>query len=220
MQYDTKDIPDMKALPKEIYDMFKHPKFLPQYQWTIIDVKTKARFLAFSRTRSSFFGLRSLEFTLCHLRANGVRGKIEVQADKGGEFFSGSTRKQKDWNGRLACYDAFIHDHGGAKWKQNIVERSHRTDDEEFYCPRGERMKDVSDFFLEAQFWIVYYNNRSRGGIGMDGLSPRQKLEKLGILNSENICNFPCLLLEDFFKPFETFFEVEEKSQNVLTHYL
>ena len=210
----------MKALPKEIYDMFKHPKFLPQYQWTIIDVKTKARFLAFSRTRSSFFGLRSLEFTLCHLRANGVRGKIEVQADKGGEFFSGSTRKQKDWNGRLACYDAFIHDHGGAKWKQNIVERSHRTDDEEFYCPRGERMKDVSDFFLEAQFWIVYYNNRSRGGIGMDGLSPRQKLEKLGILNSENICNFPCLLLEDFFKPFETFFEVEEKSQNVLTHYL
>ena len=32
-------------------------------------------------------------------------------------------------------------------------------------------------------------------------IDSKEKLEKLGVLNAEKICNFPCLILEDFFQP-------------------
>ena len=60
----------------------------------------------------------------------------------------------------------------------------------------------------------------------MNGLSPKQKLKQVGIVNADRICNFPCLILDDFFKPFQSFFDIkvnQEKllaeSQNVLTPY-
>jgi hypothetical protein len=147
--------------------------------------------------------------------------------DMGGEFYSGSKRKQEEWNEHFSIYNTYVYDTEGAKWKQNLVERSHRTDDEEFYCPRGDYINTITEFQLEAQFWIIYFNNRSHSGIGMNGLSPKQKLEKLGITNADKICNFPCLILDDFFKPFQSFFNINTsqesiatQSQNVLTPYL
>ncbi|MBW6442140.1 hypothetical protein K0B04_04555 [Patescibacteria group bacterium] len=227
LQYDTKEIADMHALPAHIYAKFKNGKKLPGYQWTIIDAKTKIRFLAWSHTRSSLFGVRFLEYVIYWLRSHGIDTKINIQMDMGFEFYSGSKRKQKKWNNHFSKLNAYVYDTEGAKWKQNLVERSHRTDDEEFYCPRGSMMNTKDEFFLEAQFWIIYYNSRSHSGIGMNGLSPKQKLEKLGIINADKICNFPCLILDDFFKPFQSFFNIEIsqeklplKSQNVLTPYL
>jgi putative transposase len=226
LQYDTKEILDKHALPLEIYDKFKNNRKLPIYQWTIIDAKTRTRFLAWSHTRSSLFGLRFLEYVVVWLRAHGIETKINIQMDMGCEFYSGSKRKQKKWNDYLSKYNVHVHDTEGVKWKQNLVERSHRTDDEEFYCPRAKFIETKDEFFLEAQFWIVYYNNRSHSGIAMDGLSPKQKLEKLGIVNADSICNFPCLILDDFFEPFQMFFNTNigrgkllTKSQNVLTPY-
>ena len=226
LQYDVKIIADKHSLPADIYEKFKNSKKLPKYQWTIIDAKTRTRFLAWSHTRSSFFGFKFLEYTICWLRAHGITTKINVQMDMGGEFYSGSKRKQKKWNNHFSKYNAYVYDTEGTKWKQNLVERSHRTDDEEFYCPRGSQINTITEFFLEAQFWIIYFNNRSHSGIGMNGLSPKQKLKKLGIINEEQICNFPCLILEDFFKQFQSFFNIEigqknlpAESQNVLTSY-
>jgi len=226
LQYDVKVIADKHALPTEIYEKFKNSKRLPKYQWTIIDAKTRTRFLAWSHERYSLFGLRFLEYTVCWLRSHGIDTKINVQVDMGGEFYSGSKRKQKKWNNHFSKYNVYVYDTEGAKWKQNLVERSHRTDDEEFYCPRGSRIHSITEFFLETQFWILYFNNRSHSGIGMNGLSPKQKLEKLGVINAEKICNFPCLILDDFFKQFQSFFNIEisqkilpTQSQNVLTPY-
>jgi hypothetical protein len=226
LQYDTKEIADKHSLPPEIYKKFKASGKFPKYQWTIIDAKTRTRFLAFSFEKCSLFGLRFLVFVICWLRSHGVEGKINTQVDMGVEFYSGSKKKQKIWNDCLAKYNACVYDTEGAKHKQNLVERSHRTDDEEFYCPRGEKINTMTEFFIEGQFWIIYFNNRSHGGIGMNGLSPKQKLEKLGIINADKICNFPCLILDDFFKPFQSFFEIETnrenlivQSQNVLTPY-
>jgi putative transposase len=226
LQYDVKVISDKHSLPIEIYEKFKDNPKLPVYQWTIIDAKTKTRFLAWSHSKNSFFGLKFLEYVISWLRAHGIRAKISIQVDMGAEFYSGSKRKQKEWNNCLNKYDAYVYDTEGAKWKQNLVERSHRTDDEEFYCPRGGFINTKDDFLLEAQFWIIYYNNRSHSGIGMNGLSPKQKLEKLGIINADKICNFPCLILDDFFYQFQSFFnikikdeEIMRKSQNVLTPY-
>ena len=226
LQYDVKVVADMHSLPLHIYEKFKNSKRFPKYQWTIIDAKTRTRFLAWSYTRSSFFGFKFLEYAICWLRSHGISTKTNIQVDMGGEFYSGSKRKQKKWNNELEKHNAFIYDTEGVKWKQNLVERSHRTDDEEFYCPRGSRINTITEFQIEAQFWIIYFNNRSHSGIGMNGLSPKQKLEKLGMINAEKICNFPCLILDDFFYPFQSFFNIEigqnllpTQSQNVLTPY-
>ena len=226
LHYDTKEVLDLKALPKDIYDKFKNNLDLPIYQWTIIDAKTKVRFLAWSYHRTSTFGFKFLEFAINWLRSHGVTVKIHVCMDMGVEFYSGSKTKQEQWNEELAKYNAYAYDTEGAKWKQNIVERSHRTDDEEFYCPRGSRINSKADFLLEAQFWIIYYNNRQHDGIGLDGLTPAEKLSQLGFYNAQGICNFPCLILEDFFQAFITFFDPanyvkkeEPISQNVLTPY-
>ena len=225
LQYDVKVLADKHALPKDIYDKFKYSKQLPKYQWTIMDVKTRTRFLAYSYEISSLFGLKFLEYTIHWIRSHGLHNRINIQVDMGGEFYSGSKRKQKDWNSRLSKLNAYVYDTEGAKWKQNIIERSHRTDDEEFLCPRGGFINTKSEFMTEGQFWILYFNTRSHTGIGMDGLSPLKKLEKCGVYNAKKIINFPCLILDDFFKPFLDFFdEVEnlfwKKSQNVLTYYL
>lgn len=226
LQYDTKEILDKHALPDDVYEKFKNNNKLPIYQWTIIDAKSRARFLAWSHTRSSFFGFKFLEYVICWLRAHGIDTKINVQMDRGTEFYSGSKRKQEKWNNYLDKYNVYVYDTEGSKWKQNLVERSHRIDDEEFYCPRGSLIHTKDSFFVESQFWIIYYNNRSHSGVKMDGLSPRQKLEKLGIVNADKICNFPSLIIDDFFTPFQAFFNTEKnetslitKSQNVLTPY-
>ena len=225
LQYDVKIIADKHALPPDIYEKFKNSKKYPKYQWTIIDAKTRTRFLAYSYTLSSFFGLSFLKYTLNWLRSHGITTKINAQVDMGGEFYSGSKRKQKIWNDELKIYDAYVYDTEGAKWKQNLVERSHRTDDEEFYCPRGNKINNKSEFMTEAQFWIIYYNTRNHTGVKMNGLSPLKKLEKIGVANAEKIINFPCIILDDFVKPFQTFFNVDmsercQKSHYVLTDYL
>ena len=227
LQYDTKTIADKHSLPQEIYWKFKNDKTLPKYQWTIIDAKTKIKFLAWSYSLNSFLGFKFLEFAIVWLRAHGIQAQINIQLDGGAEFCSGSKRKLKAWNELLSKYNVHLKDTEGAKWKQNLIEGTHRTDDEEFYCPRGEFIKSKSDFFIEAQTWIVYYNNRTNDGIGLGGLPPQKKLEELGIYQAKQICNFPCLILEDFFKPFQIFFNTDlsqrslcQKSQNVLTPYL
>lgn len=226
LQYDVKVIADKHALPADIYEKFKNNKRLPKYQWTVIDAKTRTRFLAWSHEKCSFFGFKFLEYTVCWLRSHGIETKINVQMDMGGEFYSGSKRKQKKWNDHFEKYNAYVYDTEGVKWKQNLVERSHKTDDEEFYCPRGEHINNKTEFFIEAQFWIIYFNNRSHSGIKMNGLSPKQRLEQAGIISADKICNFPCLILDDFFKQFQLFFNINmgqenlpAQSQNVLTPY-
>jgi len=129
-----------------------------------------------------------------------------------------------NWNEELAKYNLEVYDTQGIKRKQNLVERTHRMDDEEFYVPRGEFIKNKIDFLVEGQHWIIYQNHRSNSGLGLNGLSPQEKLEQLGVYNAEQICNFPCLILEDFYQPFQLFFEVPQlpdikTSQNVLTPY-
>lgn len=224
LQYDVKEIADQSALPQEIYQKFL--KKLPKYQWTITDAKTKTRFLGWSYSLSSFFGYQYLEMVILWLRAHNVKTKINVQFDGGREFCRGSKRKLSIWNENLSKYDVEVFQTDGSKWKQNIVERSHRTDDEEFYCPRGEFMNTKSDFIIEGQYWIQYFNNRPHDGIGLNGISPREKLEQLGFYNASKISNFPMIILDDFFKTLlnnakelEEMKEKFKKSQNVLTYY-
>jgi transposase len=220
LQYDTKTIADGHALPADIYRKFKDGKLgLPKYQWTIVDAKTRVRFLAWSNELSAFYGFKFLQIVILWLRAHGIQSNITAREDGGSEFFSGSKRKLGEWNAELTPMGAQAEHTGGTKWKNNLVERTHRTDDEEFYCPRGDRINSLTDFMSEAQNWIFYWNDRQHGGIGMHGMSPKEKLYSLGVYNAEAICRFPLLLLDKLFTPLmETC--PQERSQYVLTPYL
>jgi len=93
LQYDVKYILDKHSLPKEIYQLFKYYPWLPKFQWTVTDAKTKTRFLAWSYSLDSFFGFKFLELVICWLRAYNIRVRIQTQIDGGPEMCSGSKRK-------------------------------------------------------------------------------------------------------------------------------
>ena len=58
------------------------------------------------------------------------------------------------------------------------MERSHRTDDEEFYRLEKKGFKDLKDFMLKASEWIYYYNyDRSHDGLG--GKSTAEALQEI-----------------------------------------
>jgi len=224
LQYDTKEIADQHALPKDIYDIYISQDIpLPKYQWTIICVKTKVRFLAWSYTRSSMMGLTFFTMVISWLRMHGVTWHINALCDGGSEFFSASQRKLDATNELLDPYDASMSHTGGAKWKNNIVERSHRSDDEEFYCPMGEFFTSTNRFLVEAQNWITHFNTaRSHQGIGLNGMTPKTKLDSLGFYNSQRICEFPAFILDNISSSLIQLFNPHLTVQNphyVLTPY-
>lgn len=230
IHYDVKHITDKHALPKEIYDLFdKHPE-LPVYQWTIFDAKTRMRFLGYSHTISSFFGQRFLLTTILWLRAHGIYTHINVLFDGGAEFCSASERKLSAWQTFFSLYGVTVDQTRGDKVKQNNIERSHRSDDEEFYCPRGYYIKNKTDFLIEAQHWNIYWNSE-RTHSGIDDMTPCEKLTSLGYTNAQAIGNFPTFVLEDIHQELYKLPEVMKSlmkkssdngvrlSQNVLTYY-
>jgi len=226
LHYDVKHITDKHALPEDIYNLFdKHPD-LPIYQWTIFDAKTRMRFLGYSHTTSSFFGQRFLLTTILWLRAHGIYTHINVLFDGGAEFCSASERKLADWQTFFTPYGVTVDQTRGDKVKQNNIERSHRSDDEEFYCPRGYYIKTKTDFLIEAQRWNIYWNNE-RTHSGIDEMTPCEKLTSLGYTNGEAIGSFPAFVLEDIHQELlklpdvmeSLMRKVDKVSQNVLTYY-
>lgn len=231
LHMDTKHITDKHALPKEIYELFKHTPELPIYQWTVQDAKTRIRFLAYSHELSSFYGQRFLLLVVLWLRAHGIHTHLHTLFDGGAEFCSASKKKLEEWQVFFAPYGVTVEQTEGNKTRQNLIERSHRSDDEEFYCPRGMHMKTKATFLVEAQGWNLFWNNeRAHAGIG--GMTPTEKLSDLGYTNATAIGSFPTFILEDVHhelftipsfmeqqpKRFEVSFP-QEVSQNVLTHY-
>ena len=201
LHYDTKTIPDTKALPKEIYNKFKLNPELPVVEWNIIDVKSRFRFIAYSHERSSFFGLEFMIFVLQYIRANTINKdmKITIGTDNGAEFFSGSKRKKDEWNAHFKLLNAEIYSYNpGWDVRKNLIERSHKTDDEEFFVPRGEFIKNKKTFLKESVNYSHYFNcQRPHSGICMNNRTPLEVLRESGITALQAFTQFPTLLLED-----------------------
>jgi len=201
LHYDTKTIPDQKALPEDIYEKFKLNKNLPVIEWNIIDSKSRFRFIAYSHERTSEFGLHFLLLVLQFIRANtlfpGMR--IIIGTDNGVEFFSGSEKKQQEWNRMLDILNAEIYAYDpGWDVRKNLIERSHKTDDEEFFVPRGEFINDKKSFLQEASQYSHYFNSlRPHSGKNMQGKTPMEKLLSSGIYNARIFLSFPTMILED-----------------------
>ena len=201
LHYDTKTIPDKSALPKDIYDNFNDNKELPVIEWNIIDAATRTRFLAYSHNRSSDFGFHFLVTVIQFIRGtfpylNNM--KITVGMDNGAEFCMGSDKKLQEWNQLFKPLNTFLYAYNpGKDVRKNLIERSHLSDDQEFFVPRGRFIKNEKSFIEEARRYAFYWNdNRNHSGIGMNGLTPIQKLKSKGIYNAFKITTFPTLILE------------------------
>jgi hypothetical protein len=201
LHYDTKTLPDSHALPPSTYKQFHLNKELPIIEWNIIEVKTRLRFMAYSHARSSEFGLHFLLLIIQYIRAYTFASDrhITIGTDQGSEFFGGSDRKQAEWNRLLAVLNADIYSYEpGFDVRKNLIERSHRSDDEEFLIPRGEFLTSQKNFLIEAQGYADYWNcYRPHSGIGMNKLTPLEKLQQCGVEQAKKIATFPTMILED-----------------------
>ena len=198
IQTDLKEILDKKALPQEIYHHTQRYN-LPLYQWTAECVNTKIRFLCFSYEKSFTNGLCFYLMVIAWLRAHNIRAELVFTVDHGEEFGGKSRQKMTDLRKLLKPLGATIHqNHKGRSEENGYVERSHRTDDEEFYIPRLSTIKNNNQFFLEALNWTWYYNTkRGHTGVDMKEKTPYQKLQKQYCWINKSICAFPPLLLDN-----------------------
>jgi transposase-like protein len=199
LQTDVKEILDKGALGTRITTHLAR-QHLPRYQWTACDGRTRLRFLAYSHRITRTNGLAFTILCTMFLRALGYDGPVTFQTDWGQEFGG-------DNPDRVAALSRqFLHPLGaqlarypkGRKGYNGRVERSHRTDDEEFYRPYLLKINTVDEFLALAHKWIYFYNGlRPHFGYDMEERTPLAVLQSLGYSGPHLIAAFPPLLLDD-----------------------
>ncbi len=182
LQTDVKDIHDKQALGTNRTVHLRRQR-LPRYQWTACDARTRLRFLAYSHRLNRTNGIAFMVLVLMWLRAHDVQANITFQTDWGQEFGGDnptriaqlSTRYLLPLGGDLRRYPL------GRKGYNGRVERSHRTDDEEFYRPYLLHAKDSNHLLRLARHWVYFYNViRPHFGKGMNAKPPLDVLHNLG----------------------------------------
>jgi len=157
-QIDTKYIADQSALPLEAYAAIWRNK-LPKFQFTAIDVKSRLRFIAYASELSFKTGLAFLLLLTFWLRAFGIKSHLFFQTDNGSEFGGPSPSRKRSLM-QKAIFDplgvSLLNIPPRQKQFNTFVERSHRTDDEEFYTINLSRVTSRPAFLKMAQDWILY----------------------------------------------------------------
>jgi len=169
-----------KRVKSKLFNRAKNPgeliqidtKFLPRkkYQYTAIDVVSKWRFMeAYPRlTQAS-----SIDFVnklLIKARGKGIRIKL-VQTDNGHEFQSDFESHLKSLS--MGVQHTWIH----TPDQNGVVERSHRTDEEEFYQETEIDYTNLEDINTKLKIWLEHYNTK-RLHFSLNYLTPEEYLEK------------------------------------------
>lgn len=198
-QIDAKYIADETALPPEAYAAV-HKNRLPKYQFTAIDIKTRLRFIAYAHSLSFINGLSFMLLVETWLRSFGVKQKLFFQTDNGGEFGGKATSRKRK------IMQKFIFDQlnvtllnipEGEKQANAYVERSHRTDDEEFYAINLSKATSRQSFLYMAQDWIYTYNyKRPHFGGNMAGKTPVEAARSYHSLTNAAIGAMPVVILD------------------------
>ena len=197
-QVDFKDILDKKGLGTLLYTHFRRHRF-PRYQLTLCDARTRLRLLLFAQRLNRTNAFAGLLIALLWLRAHEVEGEIIFQTDWGQEFGGDNPHQiaylEKRFlaplGGRLVRYPL------GRKQYNGRVERSHRTDDEEFYRPYLLSIHSSREFLIMPARWLYFYNVlRPHLGMGMDGHPPLTVLRRLGYNGSDSIALLPPIILD------------------------
>ena len=159
VQMDVKHIRDQKALSREqiihldAYD-------IPNYQWSALDVTSRFKLIGYSREKTWTNGLCWYLWVISWLRSHGVRTQILFTVDNGEEFGGKSWLKVADLRRLIAGFGCRLtQNHKGHPEENAHIERSHRTDDDEFYIPRATAITSDAALLDEALGYIYYYNN-------------------------------------------------------------
>ena len=155
---------DTKVVPDDIPDK-RSPK---RYQFTAIDCYTKIRFLWIYEDLSNHNSIQFLQKVLDFYRSLGIEVET-IQTDNHMTFtnlYVGGNKKKDHQVLRLHPLTEFLLDQGiqhllsrpGRSQDNAFVERSHRTDMEEFY--RTIELKQLNDQQLNLclQKWTYLYN--------------------------------------------------------------
>jgi hypothetical protein len=196
-EMDTKEILDKRTLPAEIYRYVNKSPFIPRYQWTIIDVVTRIRFLAWSYSRDWLCAQVFAKMIVWWLRLFGISWKVNLWTDGGTEFnaamFGAFQRTVKNFWKPLGVDRKIIRK--GHPEDNPFVERSHQTDDYEFYIPYLLKIKNEENFLRLGAWWIKV-GNLIRSHMGINNMTPYQKLVSLGYSIPEKFCLSPPLILD------------------------
>ena len=199
LQTDVKDIRDKQALGTERTTHLRRQR-LPRYQWTACDAGTRLRFLAYSHRLNRTNGTAFMVLVLMWLRAHDVQANLSFQTDWGQEFAGHnpttiaklSSRYLHPLRADLRRYPL------GRKGYNGRVERSHRTDDEEFYRPYLLHAKDTTHLLTLALHWLYFYNViRPHFGKGMNRKPPLEVLNHLGYNGPATVAAMPPILLDE-----------------------
>ena len=112
------------------------------------------------------------------LRSHGVKNEIVFTVDNGEEFGGKSWIKVKELRKLIGGFGRKLIQNRKGHCEENAhVERSHRTDDDEFYIPRIHHIQNKEDFYTEALQYIYYYNNL-REHSGIQDMAPFEKVKQ------------------------------------------
>lgn len=158
------------------------------YQFTATDDFTRLRFTKFYQEQSNYHAMDFLRSVIKFFPF-----KIQaIKTDNASIFTNRYTGYQKSidpMNPRLHALDKLCLERGivhylidpGKPAQNGKVERSHRTDQEEFY-DRSE-FKSFCDLKQKAKIFLDYYNNQ-REHLGIEGLTPVEKLRTIAKFNN------------------------------------
>ncbi len=112
------------------------------------------------------------------LKSHCVREEIIFTVDHGEERGGKSWMKVKESKKLIRGFGCkLIQNHKGPPEENAHLERSHRTDDEEFYITRALKIKSEKDLLDEALGYIYYYNNTIEHS-SLNYKTPYQHLKK------------------------------------------
>ena len=196
VQIDLKYIRDRKALSKEqIIHLDKCG--IPNYQWGALDVNSRFKLIAYSREKTWTNGLCFYLWVIAWLRSNGVTAKIVFTVDNGEEFGGKSWMKIRDLRKLISGFGCrLIQNHKGHPEENAHLERSHRTDDDEFYRLRALYFHSEKQLLDEALHFIYYYNN-VREHSSLDYSTPFAHLKQQVSDINDDIRFFQPFILDD-----------------------
>ena len=177
VQMDLKFIRDHKALTsQQIIHLDNY--HIPNYQWGALDVNSRFKLIAYSREKTWTNGLCWYLWVISYLRSHGVTENIVFTVDNGEEFGGRSWLKVALLRKLISGFGCkLIQNHKGHPEENAHLERSHRTDDDEFYIPRVFKIKSEQNLLDEAMGYMYYYNN-VREHSSLNDLTPFVHLKK------------------------------------------
>lgn len=160
------------------------------YQYTAIDSASRWRYLKIYEEQSNFYSIQFLK---------GVMKKFPhpiqaVKTDNGFVFtnrYTGTYKREDLSPARLHAFDKFCAENNiihylidpGHPAQNGLVERSHRTDQEQFY-DQGV-FSGIIDLKKKLRRWNMKYNNLMHCGLG--GKTPNQFLVEYQLTNPPNV---------------------------------